>query len=169
MLNRRSTPLPAADAVSRTAAYVYGNVVMLAVLVPLTDDDLRNGTSVFIVLGTAASTFLAHLFANAVAASSREEQSSAWESLRHHTRDAVPILTSGFVPAALLTLAWSGVVGGTSVILAAEALLVLRIASTGMVAARLRGRPSSLRLILIGVGLSVLAAVVVAVKVVLTH
>lgn len=166
----RSSPLLATDdAANRTAAYVYGNVLVLAAVVPLSAIDLSTGAAVLLVLGTAISTFCAHLFAGLVGASMRVEQGPAWVELRHHLRDAVPVLTSGLVPAGLLVLAWVDVAPQDVVLLIAEGVLILRIGWTGVVAGRLRGEPSSLRLLFTGVGLSVVGAVVVAIKVVLTH
>ncbi|MEO9223027.1 MAG: hypothetical protein ABI251_14885, partial [Mycobacteriaceae bacterium] len=55
------------------------------------------------------------------------------------------------------------------VLIVAELLLIVRIGGTGIVAGRLRGEQSSLRLLLTGVGLSLVGVVVVAIKVVLTH
>lgn len=161
--------MPTADAANRTEAYVYGNVLVLAALVPLSTVDLSSGAAVLIVLGTAISTFLAHLFASTVGASMRVGQRSGWAELRHHVRDAVPVLTSGFVPAALLVLVWLDAASQNVVLVIAELLLILRIGGTGIVAGRLRGERSSLRLLLTGIGLSVVGAVVVAIKVLLTH
>ena len=161
--------MPTADAASRTEAYVYGNVLVLAVLVPLSTVELSSGAGVLIVLGTAISTFLAHLFASAVGASMRVGQRLGWAELRHHVRDAVPILTSGLVPAALLVLAWLDAGSQNVVLITAELLLIVRIGGTGIVAGRLRGERSSLRLLLTGVGLSLVGVVVVAIKVVLAH
>lgn len=78
---KRGESLPAADAASRTSAYVYGNILVLAALVPLSIADVRSGTAVLIVLGTAVSTFFAHLFAETVGGSMRVEQLSGWRAL----------------------------------------------------------------------------------------
>ncbi len=166
---KRGEPLPAADAVSRTSAYVYGNILVLAALVPLSIADVRSGTAVLIVLGTAVSTFFAHLFAETVGGSMRVEQLSGWRAFRHHVRDAVPVLTSGLVPTVLLALAWLNLAPHTAMVVTAEVLLIVRIGWTGVVVGRLHGEPSSLRLLLAGVALSVLGAVVVGLKVLLTH
>lgn len=166
---RSGTPLPAEDAVSRTSAYVYGNVLVLAALVPLSVAELADGTAVLIVVGTAISTFLAHLFAEAVGASVGAGHRSGWTGFRQHLRDAVPILTSGLVPTALLVLAWLDVASQIVLVVIAEILLIVRIGWTGVVAGRLHGEPSSLRLLLVGIGLSVVGAVVVVIKVILTH
>jgi len=98
-----------------------------------------------------------------------DEYPFEWGTLLHHTRDAVPVLTSGFVPAALLVLVWLGLAPGIPVLVAADVLLIVRIGSTGVVAKRLRGEPNSLRLVLTGVCLSLVGVVVVAIKVLLTH
>jgi len=165
---KRGEPLPAADAASRTSAYVYGNILVLAALVPLCIADVRSGTAVLIVLGTAVSTFFAHLFAETVGGSMRVEQLSGWRAFRHHIRDAVPVLTSGLVPTVLLALAWLNLAPHTAMVVTAEVLLIVRIGWTGVVVG-LHGEPSSLRLLLTGVALSVLGAVVVGLKVLLTH
>jgi len=166
---KRGESLPAADAASRTSAYVYGNILVLAALVPLSIADVRSGTAVLIVLGTAVSTFFAHLFAETVGGSMRVEQLSGWRAFRHHVRDAVPVLTSGLVPTVLLALAWLDVAPHTSMVVTAEVLLIVRIGWTGVVVGRLHGEPRSLRLLLTGVALSVLGAFVVGLKVLLTH
>ncbi len=166
---KRGESLPAADAAGRTSAYVYGNILVLAALVPLSIADVRSGTAVLIVLGTAVSTFFAHLFAETVGGSMRVEQLSGWRAFRHHVRDAVPVLTSGLVPTVLLALAWLDVAPHTSMVVTAEVLLIVRIGWTGVVVGRLHGEPRSLRLLLTGVALSVLGAFVVGLKVLLTH
>ena len=47
--------------------------------------------------------------------------------------------------------------------------MLIRIAGTGIIVARLRNEPSSLRIILLGVAVAVVAALISLLKVYLTH
>jgi hypothetical protein len=153
--------LPPEDAQKRTVAFIYGNILVLAAVVSATFSDV-NGRSVVIVLGTAATTFMAHVLAGVVT-------STTWSrrTLLHEARDSMPILTSGFVPAVLLSLALLGLPALLAVLLA-EALLIVRIAVTGMVAARLTSEPASRSTVVAGGIVALVALVIVTIKVAMT-
>jgi hypothetical protein len=154
-------PLPPREARERTTAYVYGNVLVLAAVVQATLGEVT-GRSVVIVLGTAVTTFMAHVFAGVVT-------STTWSrrTLLHEARDARPILTAGLVPAALLWLALYWLPAPLAVVLA-EVLLIVRIAVTGKVAARLAGEPTSRITAVAGIVIALVALVIVLMKVALT-
>jgi hypothetical protein len=154
-------PLPPEDARKRTVAFIYGNILVLAAVVQATFIDL-NARSVVVVLGTAATTFMAHVFAGVVTSTTW-----SWHTLRREARDSMPILTSGFAPALLLSLALFGLPALLAVLLA-ELLLIIRIGTTGMVAARLASEPASKSAVISGVVVALLALGIVVVKVVMT-
>ena len=157
----RRRPLPLEDAQHRITAFLYGNIIVLAALVPIGLHEVTVG-DVGSVLGIAASTFLAHVFANAV--------TSTWsrESLRRELRDSAPILTSGVVPALLLATVLLGVPSLTAVLLS-ELLLVVRLALLGLLVARLHGTTAPGAAVRAGLGIALVALVIVVVKSVLTH
>ena len=170
----RRTPLELDDASQRTTAYVYGNLLVLAALVALSGDEVESGRAFWIVLGTAVSTFVAHVFAEAMGASVRNAAGpkpvdptvrDAWLL----ARESYPILTSGFLPAAIIALGWLEILSADPALFIAEGVTLLRIASTGIIVARLRNEPSSLRIILIGIAVAVVGALISGLKVYLTH
>ena len=67
----RRTPLDLEDAKQRTTAYVYGNLLVLAAILSVTDEDVDSNRAFWIVLGTGVSTFVAHVFAEAMGAQVR--------------------------------------------------------------------------------------------------
>jgi hypothetical protein len=84
-------------------------------------------------------------------------------------RESYPILTSGFLPAAIIALGWLEILSADPALFIAEGVTLLRIASTGIIVARLRNEPSSLRIILIGIAVAVVGALISGLKVYLTH
>jgi len=170
----RRKPLDLSEASQRTTAYVYGNLLVLAALVALTAEQVESGHGILLVLGAAVSTFVAHVFAEAMGSSVRNAAEpkpvdptlhDAWEL----ARESYPILVSGFVPAAIIALGWLEVLPAELSMYIADAVILIRIASTGIIVARLRNEASSLRIILIGVGVAVVGALVSLLKVYLTH
>ena len=84
-------------------------------------------------------------------------------------RDALPIISSGSVPTVLLLIA-AVTESDTRVLQVAAALVVLiRLGGTGVLVARLSGRPISWRTHLAGAGVAVVGAVIVVLKVQLLH
>ncbi len=69
LLNRPITshgaPLGQERVAARTTAYIYGNILVLAALIPVTKSQESLGAA--IVVGTALSTYIAHTFAEASA------------------------------------------------------------------------------------------------------
>jgi hypothetical protein len=165
----RKHPLATDVAADRTTAYVYGNILVLAAMVALVPADAATSHAVLIVLGTAISTFVAHVFAEAMGAQVRLTESPTIGSALAGAKESFPILTSGVLPSIILLFGlWDVLSTGVALILA-EVVVLFRIASTGVVVARLRNERSSLKVLLIGVGAAVLGALVSMLKVYLTH
>lgn len=99
---RADLTLPREQAAVRSSAYVYGNIIVFATTVPLAAAELRHGHGALLVLGVAAFTYLAHVFAEVIGHNVRSEQPLTRAELWHELRDSLPVLTSGMVPAALL-------------------------------------------------------------------
>lgn len=159
-------PAPIEEAADRISAYVYGNILLLAALVVLSNRDVEDGTAVAIVAGTAISTFVAHTYAERLGAAVRTDDHASW---RVTLRDSVPILSAAAVPTAFMALAATDVLSATACLRIAEAWVVSRIALTGFMVGRLQGRPVTFRTWLGSLALAATALAVVALKVVLTH
>ncbi|WP_305092252.1 hypothetical protein [Prescottella sp. R16] len=167
LLSRR-VPLDRENAAARISAYVYGNILILAALIPETISRSDSRT-IAIVAGTAISTFVAHIFAEGVGKSVRSgAQLTAKERLAE-VRDSVPVLSSAVVPIVVLATAYFGWLEPFTAQVIAEVAILIRIASMVFVITRLRGeRPSGTTLLAAAV-LAVVATGIVVLKVVLTH
>lgn len=158
---QRRRPLGSHEASRRLSAYVYGNILILAALVPF-QEDADAGHATVVVIGTALSTFIAHAFSEYLGGDGSVRP-------RALVRESMPILTTALVPLLLLGLTWVTNLDMSTAVLIAEVVLVVRIASTGMVAARLRDEKSRLRVLLAGVIVAAVALGIVLLKVALTH
>jgi tellurite resistance protein TehA-like permease len=161
------TPLDVEDSASRISAYVYGNILVLAALVPL--HDASTTRAALVVVGTVLSTFIAHAFAESVGRSARIGRPLTRAEHFEELRDSVPVLTSGVVPAAVVGLDALGVLEQQTALLLAELWVVSRIAGLGIVMTRLRGEKLSKDTLAACSLLAFAAIAVVAVKLVLTH
>lgn len=162
----RLGPLPLERVRERVSAYVYGAILVLVAIVGAGPRQLENGTAAALVAGTTFSTYLAHVLADRVAASSTGGTSG---SLRHELRDAVPIVSAGSVPTLLLVLAATDVLAPVWAQGLAGGVVVLRLVLLGVVSQWLADRAPSWRVVVAGIGLGVVTALVVAVKLVLAH
>ncbi|EYT62970.1 membrane protein [Dietzia sp. UCD-THP] len=163
----RGQPLDRGDAASRISAYIYGNILVLAALVPIVHTEKYVGIA--IVLGTALSTFIAHVFAEAVGHGVREGEPLSRAERRAELRNSVPILSSAVLPSLILAVGWIGVLEHGTAILLAEITVLVRIGGVVFVIGRLNGERPSRTWLLSAAALTVVAATVVAVKVALTH
>ena len=161
--------LPREDVASRVSAYVYGNVLVLAALIALRPDQLLGPTGVLYVLGMGTSTYIAHTMGDAVGLRVRGDRSLDGTAVRRELRNAVPIATAAGAPAAVLALAWADLLDAATALVLALALTDLRLALLGSVVAWASGERSSIRVVVAGVLLAVVAAVVAALKWQLTH
>lgn len=171
ILNRplfsRKEPLDRDHAASRISAYVYGNILVLAALIPITT--ARSDLAIPVVLGTALSTFVAHAFAESVGHGVHTGHPQTRTERLADLRDSVPVLTSAVLPVCILFLAQFGWIEFRTAQLIADIVIVVRIASVVFVVQRLNGQMPSRATIVGAVGLASAAAIVVAVKVLLTH
>ena len=120
------------EASRRLSAYVYGNILILAALVPFQEDtDVRH--AMVVVIGTALSTFIAHAFSEFLGGDGSVHP-------RALLRESMPILTTALVPLLLLLISRIGRLESHTAVLVAELVIIGRIASTGMIAARSAGR-----------------------------
>jgi hypothetical protein len=165
----RKHPLATEVAADRTTAYVYGNVLVLAAMVALVPADAATSHAVLIVIGTAISTFVAHVFADAMGAQVRRTEAPTIGSALGSARESFPILTSGVLPSVILLLGLWDLLDTALALTLAELIVLFRIASTGVVVARLRNERSSLKIIGIGIGAAVVGGLVSLLKVYLTH
>ncbi|HEY2792836.1 MAG TPA: hypothetical protein VGJ28_10790 [Micromonosporaceae bacterium] len=158
------------EAAQRVSAYVYGNILVFAALVPLETGVVTSGRAVLIVLGVAVSTFIAHIFAELLGGAiehdpDAEDDDDWWSRLR----GSVPIVSSATVPAALLVAAWIGWIPATAATLASEIYVMVRLAFIGIVVARLSNTGSFTRTLLAGLAAAGVAAAISILKVLTTH
>ena len=175
LVDRQGGPLTPGRAAARLSAYVYGNILVLTAVASASPASVENGAAFALVLATTCTTFLAHVFAELVARSNIPEsvhgstESEKKATISDEIRDAVPIASSGTIPAMILALARLSILPSVWAQPLAAGAVVLRIAAIHTVAHRLRGRPLTFRALLAGLITAALAAVVVLVKVYLTH
>ncbi|MCX6470184.1 MAG: hypothetical protein NTW76_12830 [Corynebacteriales bacterium] len=174
-LDRAAGPLSPERASARLSAYIYGTLLALAAVVVVGPAAIENGSAVLVVLGTTATTFLAHVFAEIVAGHSIPEATAHLEEpmrrrlALEELRDAVPIASAGAFPAFFLALGWLDVLNPTWALVLAGAGPILRMALVEIMIQRVRGQRATLRVLLGGIATAVVAAAIVAVKVILTH
>jgi hypothetical protein len=161
--------LPVERARSRVGAYVYGNILALAAIVATSPERIADWTAVVIVVATAATTFLAHVVADNIGEAIGRTDDGARLRLAQQTRDAVPIVSSGAVPATLLALGAVGWLPPELSQLLAWAFIVVRLASTGIMVRRISGSASPLAGLWSGFGLAGIGFVIAVLEVVLTH
>ena len=161
--------LDAERSATRVSAYLYGDVLVLAALVALHPDDLTGTTGLAYVLGTALSTYVAHVLAEVVGLSLRGGPRLSSAALREELRDAVPIASAGLGPALLMVAVllgwWSADVG----LALAVAVTVVRLAVLGWLIGYLRGQMPSLRTFGAGIVLALIGLSVAVLKWWLTH
>jgi hypothetical protein len=163
MTHRRPSPDEAAD---RISAYVYGNILVLAALVLLTDDDITHGAGLAIVAGTAVSTFVAHAFAERLGSAVREGENAR---LGVVLRDSLPIISSASLPALLMGAGALGWISPMVALRMAEVSIVVRLGGTAFVVSRLQARPVTARTWVESIALAVAAVAIVGLKLLLTH
>ena len=163
VMHRKEGPLPPARAARRMSAYVYGNVLVLAAVVAATSDAIEDGKAVLIVLGTTVSTYLAHIYSEAIGHSVTE--SGEAEHFADELRDAVPIFSSGVVPIIALLLCGLAVLPAEVCQVIAGGVIVIRVASVGVWVERLHGNRPSWRMIAVGLVSAAFCALIVFIKV----
>jgi len=173
LITRKGEMLPLDRAASRISAFAYGNILVLSVVIAVGPSAIDNGNAALLVLGTTISTYLAHIFAgwlsHVVRHVSAADGGSDADAIRVEVRDAVPILSSGTLPAIFLALGAFDILGPAVAQLCAGGVIVLRLGVIGLVIERLGSHKASWRTVAAGIAVAVLAAAVTIVKVVLTH
>lgn len=152
---------------NRVSAYVYGDVLVLAATAGVDDDAIRSGVALLVVVGTVASTYVAHVLADVVGAvfGGHEVRTALLDELR----DSLPIISAGVPPLLLFgvaALGWPPPGWAQSV---SSALLVLRLGSVGAVYHHLKQPIGWTRAAQFGIVVAGVAAVAVALKLVLMH
>ncbi len=165
----RGGHLDAERTATRASAYLYGDVLVLAALLSLHPDDLTGTTGLAYVLGTALSTYAAHVLAEAVGLSLRGGQRVSSADLRHELRDAVPIVSASSGPALLMVAVLLGWWPPGTALAIAIAVTTVRLAVLGWVIGYVRGKPPSLRTFLAGIVLALTGLTVAVLKWWLTH
>ncbi|MEU6558871.1 hypothetical protein [Nocardia nova] len=163
----RRTPLDRDNAARRISAYVYGNILILAALIPVTTTEEHVG--ILVVVGTALSTFVAHVFAEGVGQAVRESRTLTSAQRWSDLRDSVPILSSAVLPALILAIAAIGWLEPRTAQIAAEVAMLVRIGGIVFVIERLKGARPSRSTLLAALALTAVATAVVVMKVLLTH
>jgi hypothetical protein len=159
--------LESARADNRMSAYVYGDVLVLAATAGVYDAAIRSGEALLVVLGTVASTYVAHVLADVVGAvfGGHKVGRALWAELR----DSVPIISAGVPPLVLFAAAawgWPPPLWAQAV---SSALLVLRLGSIGVVYHHLKEPIGWARAGGFGVVVALVAAVAVSLKLALLH
>ena len=131
---------------SRVSAYVYGNVLVLAAIVTESTADVLDWTALLVVAATTVTTFIAHVVSESVGELIGRTGDAAQLHLRGLMRDAVPIVTSGAVPSAVLLSGTLTVIPAMWALVVAELISVVRIAATTIVVGRrsLRATPQAI-------------------------
>ncbi|MDR6319665.1 hypothetical protein [Actinoplanes couchii] len=166
---RADPSLPREQAAARISAYVYGNIITFATIVPFTADTVRHGHAALVVLGVAASTYIAHVFAELVGHRAHDRPPAPGGFVRG-LRDALPIFSSALVPALFLLAGSRGSIEAGAAVTASEIYLLIRMSLVGLIIERLRpsdrarGWP-----VLSGVLLAAAAAAVSLIKAALGH
>ena len=162
--------LPVERVRSRVSAYIYGNIFVLAALFATSPESVAHWTAAVIVVAASATTFFAHVVAHNIGqAIGRTDEEDLRAQLSKEARDAVPIMTSGTVPAVLLGLGAVGWLSSGLSQLLAEAYVVVRLAGTGIIVRRLSGAASPQGGLWSGLALAGIGIVIAALKQVLTH
>jgi hypothetical protein len=159
--------LNAAEASRRITAFVYGHLVVLGALLALLPTTAVSGQGALTILGAGLSTFIAHAFADMLGRRIGHGHRSVLGALLAAARHSLPIVTAMLVPIGVLAIGGWFEIDETLVQLAAELVICVRIGMVGATAERFRGRPSSHRFVLVGVGIALAAATVSIAKVAL--
>lgn len=155
-------------AASRISAYAYGNILMLAALIPITHNESWT-RPIAILVGTAASTFAAHAFTDGVARAAQSGTPLTRQQRWRELRNSLPILSSAAVPILLMLTVPLGWFKPSSALLVAEIAILLRISSMAFVIGRLRAQRPSGSTLVAAVPIAVIAATIVIFKVVATQ
>jgi hypothetical protein len=166
---RSSNELPLARVRSRVSAYLYGNILVLAAVAASTPDSILHGAALITVAATTVTTFLAHIVAHGVGQQLGRTEEDARLHVKDELRDALPILSSGVIPVLILALGALTVLSPAWSVVVAAIIPISRIALTGIDVERVSRNRSSIATLWTGFALALVSAVIVVLKVLLTH
>ena len=169
MIARAGEQLPIERLRLRLSAYVYGNILVLTAIVIATGKSIVGGEAALLVSVTALTTYSAHILAHDVGQQLGRGRGEHRPHMAHEIRDALPILVSGVVPAAILFIATFDVVPTQLAQLTAAVWVVGSLALIGFIVERMSGREPTWRTLSGDMVLALLSAVVVVLKVLFAH
>jgi hypothetical protein len=150
------------------SAASYGTVLVLASLMLVDAAAVKSGIGWELVTGVGVTTWLAHLYAEAVGEHVRHGVRVSGEELMVAGRDGAPILLATVLPAVVLLLGRLGVLDARVALWAAAAVAGLQLLGVGVLVGSALSPGDGTRwwyvVVTAGVGLAV-----VGVKVVLGH
>lgn len=156
-------------AAARISAYVYGNIIAFAALVPQTTSDVEHGHALGKVLGLTASTALAHMFAEIVAGGVKADDPVSLAETRQELRDSLPIVTSAVFVCVMLAAAWAGWLPARAALIISDVYLLVRMMLIPFVVERLRSTKPSARTVVTGIVAAGAAAGIALLKVLVSH
>lgn len=157
------------DAAHRVSAFIYGNILVLAALVTINPHAIHDGHGVLIVLGTGLSTYLAHCVAEQQEMHVLHGKRVQMNVVIRALRNSVPILTSTSLPSFALALGYWYVLDAETAWYTAVGVVAVRLLLNGALVAKYRGEKVTLRTMLSGIVLAVVALAVALLKAHLTH
>lgn len=165
------TRTPRADVPERRiSAFIYGNILVLSVLLVLAPDALRTTSGIISVLGVGVSTYVAHVVSDLFAHLLRHPDGAGLSArLTDDLRDALPIATSALLPTTVLLAAWLGWLAPELAWTLAIGGMLVRLSLLGPIAAWIAREPFSLWPFLAGVLAAVLIAGIALLKALLIH
>jgi hypothetical protein len=169
MHRSRATRLGPATMGERLGGFIYGTIVVLAVLVAgARAYPHAAGSIAGLVVVTSVVFWLAHVYAHGLARSVAHQQHLSLAALRHIARREGPIVGAALPPVAALLLGAVGLVSTRVAVWAAFGLGLAVLAVVGFVFARVErlGWLGSLAVVSANIGLGV---VLVALKLLVTH
>lgn len=169
MIVRPGENLPFERLRLRLAAYVYGNILVLAAIVLASGKSIVGGEAALFVGVTALTTYIAHIVAHSVGQQLGRAHDEHRPHVLHEIQDSLPILISGVVPVAVLLIATLSIVPTQAAQLGAAVWVIGRLALIGFLVDRLSGRSSTWRTLSAGVVLALVCAAIVVLKVLFAH
>jgi len=161
--------LPVEDADARIEAYVYGNILILTALVALYPADAESAKGLVVIAATGVTTYIAHMFAEFTGHRVRGRQHLTAEDFRRDLLNGRPIASSATAPVLLMAASWLGWVSGFWALIFAEAFIIFRLGALGFALGHIERGTSSLRNVIAGIVLALVATAVAVVKAFLTH
>lgn len=165
---RSKRPLSREDASSRITAFVYGDILILAALIALYPQDLLTFKALTYIIGTGASTFIAHVLAEHVGIRVAAPDQATTSHLKREAWHAVPIASAAVGPALLMTAALVGWIDPEFALQLAILITVVRLGSLGWVVAHLRSERVVPQTFILGLALAALCLAAALLKALVT-